>query len=63
MIKAGAACRSARYLCWNFKQSVGARNRVGKGCTPARQATQPGGIGSLDSIFGLLKVRKFGLRN
>ncbi len=25
---------------------------------PARQATQPGGIGSLESIFGLLKSLK-----
>ncbi len=29
---------------------------------PARQATQPGGIGSLESILGLLKSLKFGLR-
>jgi hypothetical protein len=38
-----------------FKQSVGARkpsrNRV---VVPARQATQPGRIGSLESILGLL---------
>jgi hypothetical protein len=40
--------------CWNFKQSVRARNRVGIGLVvvPARQATQPGGIGSLKSILG-----------
>ncbi len=42
-----------------FKQSVGARNRVGIGCTvPARQATQPGEIGILESILGLLKSLK-----
>jgi hypothetical protein len=40
--------------CWNFKQSVRARNRVGIGLVvvPARQATQPGGIGSLKSVLG-----------
>jgi hypothetical protein len=27
----------------------------------ARQATQPGGIGSFESILGLLKSLKFGL--
>jgi hypothetical protein len=26
---------------------------------PARQATQPGGIGSMESIIGLLKSLKF----
>ncbi len=31
------------------------RNRV---VVPARQATQPGGIGSLESILGLLKSLK-----
>jgi hypothetical protein len=34
-----------------FKQSMGGRNRV---VVPARQATQPGGIGSLESILGFL---------
>ncbi len=29
---------------------------------PARKATQPGGIGSLESILGLLKVLKYRLR-
>jgi hypothetical protein len=29
---------------------------------PARQATQPDGIGSLESILGILKNLKFGLR-
>jgi hypothetical protein len=42
-----------------FKQSIGgwepSRNRV---VVPARQATQPGGIGSLESILGLLKSLK-----
>jgi hypothetical protein len=33
---------------------MGARNRV----VLARQATQPGGIGSLESILGLLKSLK-----
>jgi len=42
-----------------IKQSMGARNRVGIGFfVPARQATQPGGIGSLESILGLLKSLK-----
>jgi hypothetical protein len=39
-----------------FKQSMGGqepnRNRL---VAPARQATQPDGIGSLESIVGLLK--------
>ncbi len=35
------------------------RNRV---VVLARQATQPGGTGSLESILGLLKSLKFGLR-
>ncbi len=34
---------------------MGARNRV---VLPARQAPQPGGIGSLESIHGLLKSLK-----
>ncbi len=37
---------------------MGARNRVGNIVVPGRQATQPGGIGSLDSILGLLKSFK-----
>ncbi len=42
-----------------FKKSMGARNLVGIGLSvPARQATQPGGIGSLESILGLLKCLK-----
>ncbi len=36
-----------------FKQSLGARNRVVIGFS-FHQATQPGGIGSLESILGLL---------
>ncbi len=42
-----------------LKHSMGARNRVGKVVVPARQATHPGGIGSLESILGLLKSLKF----
>ncbi len=38
-----------------FKQYMGAMNRV---VVLARQATQPGGIGSLDSFLGLLKSLK-----
>jgi hypothetical protein len=41
-----------------FKQSVGATNRAGMVVVPARQATQPGGIGSLASILGFLKRLK-----
>ncbi len=42
--------------CWSFKQSVGAQNRVGIGLSyQAHQATQDGGIDSLESIFRLLK--------
>jgi hypothetical protein len=38
---------------------MGARYQVGKGVVvPVRQATQPGGNGSLESIFGLLKSLK-----
>jgi hypothetical protein len=33
-------------------------NRV---VVPARQATQSGGIGSLESILGLLKSKKYGI--
>ncbi len=41
-----------------LKQYLGARRtELEKGCrtVPARQVTQPGGIGSLESIFGLIK--------
>jgi hypothetical protein len=44
-----------------FKLSMGARNRVGIGLSywPARlHSTQPGAIGSLKSILGLLKSLK-----
>jgi hypothetical protein len=40
-----------------FKQSIGGRNRV-RVVVLARQATQPGGIVSLESILGLLKSLK-----
>jgi hypothetical protein len=41
------------------KQSMGARNQIGIWVVvPAREATQPGGIGSLESILGLLKKYK-----
>jgi hypothetical protein len=45
--------------CWNFKQSMGTRNRVGIGLSyrPARLHS-PGRIGSLESILGLLKSLK-----
>jgi len=36
---------------------MGARNRVGM-VAPARQATQYGGIASLEPILGLLKILK-----
>jgi hypothetical protein len=51
------------YLCWIFKQSMGATNLVGiyRVVIPDRQATHPCGIGSLESILGLLKSLKFGL--
>ncbi len=40
----------------NFKQYLGAKNRVGIGLSyPARQATYAGGSDSLESIFVLLK--------
>jgi len=46
-------------LCLNFRTIYGGlepcRNRV---VVPARQAIRPGGIGSLESIFGLLKSLK-----
>jgi hypothetical protein len=35
------------------------RNRV-VDCSTARQTTQPGGIGSLELIFGLIKSLKIG---
>ncbi len=42
-----------------FKQSMGARKRVGIGVlVPAQQATQVGGIDFLESILGLLKRLK-----
>ncbi len=43
-----------------FKQPLGARNRVGivLSYRPARLHTQPGGIGSMESILGLLKSFK-----
>ncbi len=43
-----------------FKQSVWARNWVGRNrvVVPVRQASQPGGISSLESILGLLKSLK-----
>ncbi len=45
--------------CWNFETIYGgqepSRNRV---VIPARQATQPGGIDSWESILGLLKSLK-----
>jgi len=38
---------------------MGAMNRLGiRFVVPARQTTQPGGIGSLESILGLLKSLK-----
>jgi hypothetical protein len=39
---------------------MGARKRVGRGLSyrPARLHTQPGGIGSLESILGFLKSLK-----
>jgi hypothetical protein len=51
--------------CWNFQTIYGARNKVGKGFSyrPAMQATQPGGIGSLESILGLLKILKIRAEN
>jgi hypothetical protein len=41
-----------------FKQAMGARKRVGLGLSYQRQATQPGRIGSLESILGLLNSLK-----
>jgi hypothetical protein len=41
-----------------FKQSMGARNRVGIGLSYQRQTTQPGGFYSLESILELLKSLK-----
>jgi hypothetical protein len=41
-----------------FKQSIGVRNQVGMAVVPARQAIRAGGIGSLESILGLLKSLK-----
>ncbi len=45
----------ARIRAGIFKESMGARNRV---IVPARQATQAGGIHSLESILGLHKRLK-----
>jgi hypothetical protein len=47
------------------KQSMGARNRVGIGLSyrPARLHIKPGGIGSLESILGLLKSLKIRAQN
>jgi hypothetical protein len=48
-----------------LKKSMGARNRVGWVVVPARQATQPGKTGSLESILGLLrslKIRAWGFK-
>ncbi len=53
------------YSAGIFKQSVGARNRVGilllYRPTTGHQAIQPGAICSMESILGLLKSLKFGL--
>jgi hypothetical protein len=44
------------------KQSLWARNRIGnRVIVPARKATKAGGIDSLESIPGLLKLKKFWL--
>ncbi len=48
-----------------WKQSMGARNRVGIGLSyrlASRQATQPGEIGSMESILGILKSIKIRAR-
>ncbi len=54
-----------RIICAGiFKQSMGARNRVGIELSyrPTRlHTTQPGGVGSLKSILGLIESLKFGL--
>ncbi len=45
-----------------FKQSMGAGNRVGMSYWSTRLYTQPGEIGSLESILGLLKSLKIRAR-
>jgi hypothetical protein len=45
-----------------FKQSMGARNRIGKGYRIIRQSTQAAGFDSLESILVLLKSLKYRLR-
>ncbi len=50
--------RSLVVQCWNFLKNLwvlGTGNRV---VVPGRQATQSGGIGSLESVLGLLKSLK-----
>jgi hypothetical protein len=44
-----------------FKQSLGARNRVGIGLSYRPAMLHSGGIDTLESILGLLKSLKFGL--
>ncbi len=45
-----------RTQCWNFYTIYGARHRGTE--ETARQATQPGGIGSMELKLGLLKSLK-----
>jgi hypothetical protein len=48
-------------LCWIFKQSMeaGQETEQEQGCrTGSPEFTRPGGIGSLESILGLLKSLK-----
>ncbi len=47
----GLDCRLSAGI---FKQYMGVRNRVGIGLSYRHARLQPGGIGSLESIFGLL---------
>jgi hypothetical protein len=51
------------FLCWNclttYESWEPIRNRV---VVPARQATQSGGIDSLESILGLLKYKIWALK-
>ncbi len=54
-------CTKTTYnQCWNFKQSMHGGQEPSKNwvVVPARQATQPDGTGSLESILGLLKSFK-----
>ncbi len=53
-------CSKILFSAGIFKQSMGARNRVGicRDVVHTSQATQPGGIGSLESILGLLQSLK-----